>query len=170
MSICESAYWRFRFYKTKQATFPIVGCSEQRAAWGDLVTFHCHSNSLQVTLGELHAATPIYSLGLIPDEPWRMSEQDWGGHTCTNSPRQQQHRLFWSKTWLIKYLNTKSLVHIVITFLHVCVMSFQWPKVSGQLWHCSMFWKCFIQVYLQRQLQGLNTASFIFSAVFKVQY
>lgn len=79
--------------ETRQPTFPIIGCSEQRAARGDLVTFHCHGNSLQVTLGKLHTATPIYSPGLTPDEPWRMSGQDRGGHTRTNTRTQQQQCL-----------------------------------------------------------------------------
>lgn len=39
-----------------------------------VVTFHYHGNGLRVTPGKIHTATPIYSLGLTPDQRRRMSE------------------------------------------------------------------------------------------------
>lgn len=77
MSTCERACVHAAAWP-RRLPFSIGG--EQRAARGELVTFHCHGNSLQVTLGKLNTAMAIYSRGLTPDETWRMSEQDGGGH------------------------------------------------------------------------------------------
>lgn len=126
LSTCERAYCSCGRCKTRQATFPIIGCSEQRAARGDLVTFHCHGNSLQVTLGKLRTATPIYSPGLTPDEPWRMSGQDRGGHTRRNTPTQQRclHGYYGQQhdSWSIWTQNT------LFTFSHLysCVYNVSW--------------------------------------------
>lgn len=104
--------------RPRRLPFSIGG--ERQAARGELVTFHCHGNSLQVTLGKLNTAMAIYSRGLTPDETWRMSEQDGGGHARAN-------------TWVScatkgLNLNTINNGHCCFLFIHVCITGLKVKK------------------------------------------
>lgn len=64
-----------------------------------VVTFHCHGNGLRVTPGGLHTTTPIYSAGVTPGEPWRMSGQskpevDTCSQTLTHNNKNNAYMFF----------------------------------------------------------------------------
>lgn len=126
MSTCECACVHAAA-RPRRLPFSIGG--ERWAARGELVTFHCHGNSLQVTPGKLNTAMAIYSRGLTPDETWRMSEQDGGGHARAD-------------TWVScatkgLNLNTINNGHCCFLFIHVCITGLKVKKKWAALPYCS---------------------------------